>query len=137
MNHHDCDDDDDFEDLSEEEMARLEGATRGDEFRYKEIEYDRRGGRHECTVARICCFRYMLAQAQYESLARLQAPAVIVSSARRRVERIEQYVTPGVRELIASNWEPFMVDYRRDGLAAIIGQGWAKRFSVVPHPHHH
>lgn len=132
-----------YEDEYEADMAALErmesdpeyeakvmGETHGQEFRHKELEYDKRGGMHEFSVPEICCYRYMLRMAQLLRFIELTAPGEIIPNSKRRVAQMHRWLTPEVLILIAKHWPEYIRDYRKDGMAEIFEQGWAKRLGL-------
>jgi len=129
---------DDLDDISDEEWARMEGEAKGEEFRRKEERYDARGGRHEFTDPRACCYRYMLSKYQLERLTSLMAPESLLEASRKRMKRFDPFLTPKVLEMVEANYEQFSQEYRRsssdDAEESFYDflHRWAARFGIIP-----
>lgn len=122
-----------LEDISDEEWGRLEGASHGSEFRRKELAYDRRGGLHELTDSRTCCYLYMSRLARLRRFEELRAPSKLIEETQKKIDKMAPYITPAVDKLVAANWDEFWRDFRIDGAVTIMERGWPQRFGVVPH----
>jgi len=123
----------DLENISDEEWGRLEGEAKGSEFRRKELAYDRRGGLHELTDPRVCCYLFMSRRARELRLQELRAPYGIILEIQAKIAKMARYVTPTVSKLVADNWDEFWRDYQIDGPITIMEKDWAERFGVLPH----
>lgn len=112
--------------------AKMLGEVYGREFREKELEYDARGGRHECTVPEIAALKLLVKVGHLRRFYELRAPDIIIERSRKGVSKVLEKMPIEAMDLFIEHWPAYWQEFRNDRARVIdLWQRYAKKLGVA------